>query len=216
MTMELIRNWYNGTRDFAIGVSLFETLGGSPDLVALLKKGATIFAIEKLEQALLQIYRGQAPVQETASSPTVAPYEGPGEKAPADPVLRELYLRKVALHKEKDHLRSRLEQFPNDQERGAAAHRILKIRDEITGIWQTEDYYRQHQRLPTNVSGVTDPGMLMHRRTIVNGNIRRLRALLKKDPDNTGHQKSMAKFAAEYAVLKAQIKKYREHGKTAR
>jgi hypothetical protein len=142
------------------------------------------------------------------ASEELAEYCFPRNNSSSDPIVEELFRQKSALHKEKDLLRHNLKHYPNDTERGVAAHQILKLRRQITAIWAKEVYYQQHGRLPEDDAGVTDPAMLKHRRHIVNGNIRRLRSLLKKG-ENASFRASLNKFEAEYAELKEKIKKFK-------
>jgi len=210
--MDFIKEWYNGTQDYSLGVSIYTRLGNDEVLKRLLKKGPTPFLVDRLREELLNLIEG-TPGADLAAS-LHSPTDLLGENAdtlsrepPKDETLQKLYERKRILHKEKDLLRHTLEGTLNVADRGRMAFRILEIRDEITAIWNQEDHYRQFARLPEENPGVTDPNALKHRRHIVNSDIRRMRTLLKKDPQNQRVQERMARYEAEYEELKERIKK---------
>lgn len=208
--MELIRQWYNGGRDYLVGVQLYLQYGQDNALKALFQGACTPFRQEKLAEELKALLVGPAQLSISENHAPIESYELTSNIGSEDPIVEELYRQKAALHKQKDLLRHSLEAFGTDTERGVAAHQILRLRRQITEIWGKEIYYKQHKRLPEEDPGVTDPVALKHRRHIVNGNIRRLRSFLKKFPDHQGYRTSLEKFQREYASLQAKIKKYKE------
>ncbi len=204
--MDLIRQWYNGSREYTTGVQLYILWGTDDALKVFFRSGCTPFREQRLAEELkAMLVEPQSP---DVPIPTSA-FQLTSNIGSNDPIVEELYRKKSTLHKEKDILRHQLESFDNDAERGAAAHQIIKIRRQITEIWEHERYYRQHGRLPQDEIGVTDPAMLKHRRHMVKTNIRRLRSQLRKEPDNKSYKDSLAKFEREAAELDAKIKKYK-------
>jgi hypothetical protein len=203
--MELIRKWYNGSRNYAVGVQLYLQYGDDPALKAFFRNDHTPFREQKLAEELKALLLGDPP----HVSEEQAGHSFPRNNGSSDPIVEELFRQKSALHKEKDLLRHNLKHYPNDTERGVAAHQILKLRKQITAIWAKEQYYQQHGRLPEDDAGITDPAMLKHRRHIVNGNIRRLKSLLKQKGENASYRASLVKFEAEYAELKEKINKFK-------
>lgn len=212
--MELIRQWFNGSRDYSVGVQLYLQYGHDNALKAFFQGGQTPIREQRLAEELKALVIGTVQLSAPETDLTPASYELTNNIGSDDPVVEDLYRQKAALHKQKDLLRHNLDNFPSDSERGAAAHQILRFRRQITAIWEKEIYYKQHGRLPEEEAGVTDPVALKHRRHIVNGNIRRLRSLLKKFPDHQGYKASLEKFQREYASLQTKIKKYKQltHG----
>lgn len=204
---EAIIEWYNGSQDYAAGVAIYAMVGVDAALLSLLQSTESEFAAGRLREELLRIYHG---VEHDALPSTVGEgwhTEGatPAEKAGRDAVQETLHQEKVRLYKEMDLLRHHLPNYPSDQERGAAAHQILKLSDQISGILRQEEYYRQHATLPQAASVVTDPGMLKHRRELVGNYIRRYRSLLKKDPGNAKHREILAQYELERSDIQHQI-----------
>lgn len=199
-----IRDWYNGAQDYWQGITLFAMSGADPALLALMRQGPTPFTTQRLKDELLRIFNTGQPADEKQTA--TAPETPPGLK---DPVLQELYDQKVALHKEKDMLRAQLKFFPTDEERGVAAHRILTLRDAITAVWATEDYYKLHGRLPEADPGVTDPAMLKLRRERANSYVRRYRNLVKKFPGNEKFLAKLQHWEQQYEQLKEKVNKYK-------
>lgn len=210
MHLDRIKQWYNGIQDFQQGITLLAAAGGDEGLIALLSRGATEFSTRRLREELLRIYeKARQGNTFSGAEKGMMPPPQPSVDSAGDPILEELYHRKVAIHKEKDLLRAQLELFPNDEQRGAAAHRILQLREEITAIWDLETTYKESGRLPEGDPGVTDPGMLQLRLERVGGYVRRYRNQVKNNPGSQRYRDKLAYWMDQYKKLKEKVKNYK-------
>jgi hypothetical protein len=208
---EIIKAWLRGSKNYIAGVALFKLYGNNHEMLQFFLKGVTPFRQQRLQESLSVLVSDQAPKAVgsdvipdalTVTQPTTTK---------SDPKLLEMNRQKVILSREKDELRAALEDFETDQERGEAAFRILEIRHTLTGIWEIEEYYKTHGRLPVNSDHlITDLHNLKHHRSRINGNLRRIRSQLKKAPYNVAKKELLAKWEAEYAQIKQSIKTQQE------
>lgn len=205
---ELIKAWLGGAQNYSAGVVLLKQYGKDAQLLQFLQSGITPYRQQRLKDALTDLASGQAiPESQPGTDTLQDPAEVSTVTAQDAPKLLELHRQKVVLHREKDELRARLEGIQSDQERGQTAFRILDIRQIITGIWQIEEYYKQHQRFPENSDHIiTDVQNLKLHRSRINGNLRRIRSQLKQDPNNPTKHRLLAKWEAEYRQIKESIK----------
>lgn len=197
----VIKAWINGTRSYGPGVQLYLQYGTDDDLKTFFMGEKTPFREKKLLEELTLLFRFGANAAPSGNNPVEA--SDVKTAAPTDESLLRLYNKKIALYREKDLLRSRLESYQSDFERGIAAHRILQLRREISAIWAAEEYFRTHGRMPEQSAGqVTSERDIKYQITLANGNLRRIRAQLKKDPTNSRYLKGKAKWEAKWEELK--------------
>lgn len=207
---EIIKAWLRGAKNYTQGVAIYKQFGQDLDLLQFFLKGITPFRQQRLQEALSALSSGQVPERSAGQDDPDLPAE-PAAATKDTPLLQELHRKKVVLSREKDELRGLLEGFETDKERGEAAFRILEIRQIITGIWDMEQHYKQHGRLPENSDHlITDLQNLKHHRSRINGNLRRVRAQLKKTPNDPTKKALLSKWEAEYKQVKQSIKQQQE------
>lgn len=82
---EVIRQWLNGNREYFTGVILLARAGGSPDLIAVLKKGPNDFRTKKLLEELKKF------VQTPTFQPSTLKSELSTHKSPSPTLNPQLY-----------------------------------------------------------------------------------------------------------------------------
>ena len=202
---ELIRIWLNGSKNYQAGVVLYDRYGASDDLKSFFSSGCTPYRETRLLKELTDLV---APIgSEDPADMEMINVEAPATVAITDPILLKIHDEKVILHKQKDALRYTLSRLASDRERGLAAHKILQYRREISAVWEREQHYKQFGQLPDDGSNmINSEHDIKYHRARTNGNVRRYRSLLKKDPDNIKHQRLLVKWEAEWKQTKQTIK----------
>lgn len=170
--MKEIREWLeNGGQPYAQGVALYAAHGSSRVVLSALQYGETEFTRHKLRVELGRLVEG-APAAPAPAPAAVAPVAGP--PAPADETLR---YQRSSWYAERHRLHAQLELLPTDEERRAAAERILVLSELLTASYQPAAAPAPRPDL----SGLSDQGEI---RRLLN-NLRPQRTRLKKNPART-------------------------------
>lgn len=146
--MNSIQQWLLGGKEWAVGVALYNTYGDNELFKQALKQGESPYRKERLVKHLQELSK-KAPQQET-----VKPVHEPQVKkvvvgkavlqenkveAEKDPYREEW----LPIYKEMMNLHARLEDMTPD-ERGEAAHEILRLERRMMYIWWKRDYYLKY------------------------------------------------------------------------
>ncbi|MDR6565453.1 hypothetical protein [Chitinophaga ginsengisegetis] len=206
---EVIRIWLNGSKNYLAGVALYDRYGGSDDLKSFFASGCTPYRESRLLKELTDLVTPT--VKDDPVDTEMTTIEAPAAVEITDTTLLKLHEEKVLLHKQKDALRYNLSRYTSDRERGIIAHRILQYRREISAVWEREQYYKQYGHLPDDGSKqINSEHDLKYHRSRTNGNARRYRSLLNKDPNNIKYQQLLAKWEGEWTQTKQSIKEQKK------
>jgi hypothetical protein len=202
MSRDAIVEWLRGDRNYDRGRQLYEELGDDVFLKRLFAMGSTVFNREKLEATLRKMVHGTG--DGAAGPKEVMPgkvkYQEPTnkefEQLPED--VRKLKKEGDLLFKEMSHLHSRLMDM-KDEERGAAALRILALAKELRSIWSKLDHYAEHGKLPdavkVEVKAMSVAEAMVRRNT--------LRSYLSRNPDSVKAEKWKAELEGCEKIIKS-------------
>jgi hypothetical protein len=154
-----LKKWIEGNKkDYDLGVSIFESLGGSKTLLRLFKLSPSKFNHQKLTAKLQEFYDAlPVETQKTELPKTVSlPAAGPSKQIPAE--LEPIYALKLAAFKKMAALHQHLCSIKGNGQKAIESR--LKIQKEILQqdelneqCWDKIHYYEKHGKLPVDESG---------------------------------------------------------------
>lgn len=207
--VQIIKNWLNGSQNFRVGVTLYNTFGTNPALKNLLAKGETPFCknllIEELQKLIDKGIPVELPVEPIQKEVGVMPDSADGVlqalKNEWMPVYQEMQYKRHQLDKEFEH--------PNSEAaityRKPLAFEILALEQQCIQIWAKRDYYVKEGKLPfvpeTKLVVPTDPTEVGNMIYNIKRYIRRERLKLKKEPGNAKVAQRYKEFLAQHKQL---------------
>jgi hypothetical protein len=210
-----IKQWLIGDRDYNLGVALYAAHGGEERMNKMFAQGFSDYRQQKLIEAMIELEKTIASPLPIISPPKFKPVvvsevQLPEERVPEekDPYRSEW----LPLFMERNHLRARLKDFPNDIDRGSAAFKILELQRQCEAIWQKRDYFlRTGQHMPPPTAGdiVTDPSKLQSSLLNIRSNISKAKKILEEDPGNTRASTRLQKYLSEKLAIEAQLQAHK-------
>jgi hypothetical protein len=168
-----IHKWLKGNKkDYNLGVSIFESQGGSPVLLKLFKKGESAFNLQTLKDQLQNLANVQpqvsAPVKDQSAPVTpvtepVAPTQEPAELKHIYELKLGAFKKMAALHQ---HMATITGNTPKAIEtRLKFALEIMQLDELNKQCWDKIFYFKKHGKLPVDPSGFY-PDMLTIRELV--------------------------------------------------
>lgn len=220
--MDSIRNWFNGSQHYGIGVALYQVHGKDSALKEALKQGESPYRRRRLTEALKLILdatltaesipTSAAKAQETKPAVPTTPTKSADTHSHTQPEHDKdpYYTKWNPLFKEKQHLRSRLDMVETDEERGAMAFRVLELEREIKNYWDLRDYFLKNGVHKPEVTGqpeqVTDHNALTGRLMTVRTYISKAKGKLKKNPNDFKATTRLKEYQDELELLESKLK----------
>ena len=200
--MELISNWLDGNKHYAVGRAIYKALGSDTALHDMFDKGYSDYNQLRLEQELRAIIDGGREIVPCIRPETVE------MQAPSvtDPILEAIYQEWKPQYMKMNYLRHELDRFEGDDEasvtqRKERAVEILQLEKKLNKQWADSNYYKEHGNLPNLPEREnpipTDPVDLANAINNCKRNIRRSRKRTEVNPDH-----------AEYMQLYLNHKEY--------
>lgn len=213
-TVESIKDWLNSSRNYNVGLALYLVHGSNEALKTALKQGESPYRKEKLLAALQELWEGAKgePARANPLPLRVLPLKTGGEFKNLQPDHdKDIYYNLwQPLYKEMMHLRSKLPLFPNDDERGAAAFRILFLEKTCRKYWRMRDYFLQNGvEMPEETGkpdATTDFNVLTRRLMTLRTYQTRENKALKKDPLNLKARERLDKWEKEMKEIELKLK----------
>ena len=156
-----IHKWLKGNKkDYSLGVSIFESQGGSPVLLKLFKKGESPFTRKTLTDQLQKLANAKpkvsAPV--TPLSTPVTPISAPVTQSQEPPELKHIYELKLGAFKKMaalhQHMATIMGNSPKAIEtRFKYAQEIMQLDELNKQCWDKIFYFKKHGKLPADPSG---------------------------------------------------------------
>ena len=196
-SMDLVRAWLKGSKDYNTGVTLYLQFGADPLLKQSFRnEKETPFKKNKLLQVMQDLAANHTPVvhaepAETSTTGFLPAYQQvrrwPGEQL-KDELELELWNAYREKIKTQDLFRHALLRMTSDAERREACEKIIRLDDEMDDIILQRDHYQQHGRLPDEPlkDYEVDPLRIATRITSLTRYIRREKGNIVKKPGDTG------------------------------
>jgi len=166
-------------QSYAQGVALYEAHGKSRVVLTALRRGESEFTRQKLREELQKLAQA-APARPAANVPARAPVAASpvatSDKPGAD-VPEQVRLARSSWYAERHRLHATLELLATDEERRAAAERIIVLSTQLTASYQAPDLAPPPAPGP-DLAALTDQGEI--RRLLAN--LRPQVSKLKKNP----------------------------------
>ncbi len=146
--MKLIEDWLTGKRNFMTGRSIYKVIGKDEALKKLFAKGETVFAKNKLNEALENLIFTPAAV---LSAEDLSLSEMPHED---DAVLQSIEAGWKEKYARMNLLRHKLDEYGTDNSQETITScepickEVLTLEKEINALWKQRDHYKQHGQLP--------------------------------------------------------------------
>lgn len=237
-----IRQWLASSRDYYAGVRLYAALGPNEILKRTLSHGPGSYNTGCLLEELQALARsvGDVDVADVViNSPTSMSATSPAPIAPATPrvsapqpastaprpaallghtapseALEALKAARRPVFDERTQLHARLDLLPDD-ERAAAALRILELTEQLDASFAAEEYLKQHGRLPPAPAAKSAPDALpadlsalsLAELRVLRSNKATVVSKIKKKP---GRADELPAAAADLERLDAAIKALRD------
>lgn len=148
---QLVSDWLNSQRSFAVGATLFKQLGGSSAKAALFLKGETTVRREMLIDAMIALQSTLA-AQETpavvAAKAVVAILSDDRYKE-SPPEVQAMVARVKHLYKEGQAMKSKLLLVATKFERGVLANQIRDCDEVATNLLEEIDFFKVYGYLPS-------------------------------------------------------------------
>lgn len=186
--MELIKKWLSGSRNYHIGVVLYNQFGKDEKLKQYFKGSPDNIKQDRLAKELSALQ--QKPIEALLPALNSEADEMPESK---DPALKALKNEWSPLYQRMQYLRHELDRYTGNtadviEKRRPIAKEILQLEQDCMEIWARRDYYLKHKTLP-NISKEedpipTDPVELGKKIETLKRNIRRNKKLSEQHPDN--------------------------------
>jgi len=199
-----LKKWIEGNKkDYALGVAIFESYGGSPTLLRLFKKSESSFNKEKLKAQLEEIYNKQVfpadpntfktngiwpsktPPKTVRSEPTLPSIQ---KEIPAE--LKIIYDLKLSSYKKSSAIHQQLSTIKGKSD--AANESRLKLVIQIMQLdelneqcWDKIYYYEKHGKLPLDESGFYPEQLTIRELVQLEKAIPTYITKLSKDANNT-------------------------------
>jgi hypothetical protein len=206
-----IKNWLKSSKDYNIGVALYNAHGSNDAVKKMFAQGESPYRLQRLVtelQALSKTIEQDAPI---VLEPKYEPVNVQTMQLPENAVPPELdkYLGEwKPLYMERNHLRARLRDAKDDIERGKMAHQILLLQDQLQAIWERRDYeLRTGEPMPIvkKREPVTDPKKLQRHVLNLRSYISKAKKALDKNPENEKISKRLAQLETELAETLKQM-----------
>lgn len=185
-----IKEWLNGSRDYSLGVALYEAHGTDEGLKQMFAQGFSQYRQQRLVAALQEL-KEHPTIVELPSEPrtiTVAVNEAvlPENLVPAE---RDPYRQRwLPLYQQMNYLRHQLRTAADDTKRGEMAHEILSLEEKCYQIWEERDYFIKYgQPVPNMVTDtitVTDRNELHRKLMNYRTYITKAKKCLKENPED--------------------------------
>lgn len=203
--MLLIDRWIKGKRNFIVGRVLYDVYGQDKSIKALLRKGNSAFAAQRLLQALEEVNKqpAKAIVHEVAEATLFMPMPNG-----TDEVLISLEAEWKPLYARMNLLRHKLDEYDESNSKEAIeacepiCKEILVIEQQVMQVWKKRNYYVQHGQLPfvqdVNDDVPTDPLELANYINNLKKSIRRNRLEMNKPGADAAYAQRYVKYQEIY------------------
>ena len=191
--MELIHNWLNGSKHFAVGRAIYKALGSDAALTEMFDKGYSDYNQLTLERELRAILEPlgtrEMPCERNEAEEMKPPIVN-------DEVLEKIYEDWKPEYIKMNYLRHELDQFDGTGEvlaniRKPIATEILMIEKKLIKKWADSDYYKENGHLPNIPSREYHiPENPVELANLINNckrNIRRNRQRMEKGEETTDY-----------------------------
>jgi hypothetical protein len=150
--MELIHNWLNGAKHFAVGRAIYKALGSDAALNDMFSLGYSDYNQLTLERELRAIVEPHNTRQLPCERDETLEMKPPAPEI-KDPMLEAIYEEWKPQYMKMNYLRHELDQFEGTSEvlaniRRPIATEILMIEKKLTKQWADSDYYKEFGHLP--------------------------------------------------------------------
>lgn len=175
--MNAIRDWFNSSRSYQLGVALFDCHSDNAELKQVFAQGSSTFRHKLLVTELRKLLDAAERIEVTLPPASSSEPEPPKEiivqrdKMPETivPPEKDPYREQwMPLFKEMNMLRYRLRVVTSDPERGEMAFRILELEAQCQKWWDMRDYFlrtgtHQPEETEDKADTVTDRNALQKR-----------------------------------------------------
>jgi hypothetical protein len=210
MSDVVLKAWLNGARNYNIGATLYRLYGKDEELKKHFALGETPARKAKLLDTIKQLCGiTTAPTNTPPTRQHISTQTIPGKNDTAAVV--ELKGQARPLLKQRDALHAKLLMYATDEERGAAALKILDLDDEIDAIYDKVRYIEQHGKLPPPVMAfdpITDEKKWEPRYQTLGRYVTRYTDKLKKDPKNIKYKTLRDKYEQEQIYYAKKLGKW--------
>lgn len=200
--MKLIIKWLSGTKNFHIGVVLYNQFGNDARLKKYFEGLPDSIKQKKLEAELSELLKKPKAILATPLVNTELDAMPPSP----DPVLEALRNEWHPLYQRMNYLRHELDRFEGNKPEAIAmrkpiAFEILQIEKQCMKIWTRRDHYLEYGSLPEvkpNLDPLPeDPVELGRMIETLKKNIRRNKSLSLKHPDKTNYPLKVKDYEAQ-------------------
>lgn len=194
MPIPEIEHWLQGSRDYGIGVKLFEHFGQSNFLKQMFAKGETDFNQERLQDELRQLSEAVPDAQQAQVMFKIA---SSSEYDALPEQIKKLEQEKTEKFKRMAYLHSQLLNQKTDKQRYELAKEILELDRFLQDAWAKLDHYAEHGTMPAEekieIKEASPTQQLIRRNN--------LRTYISKFEDDSAKQKKVIKWKAELKAL---------------
>lgn len=221
--MESIKDWLNGSRNYNVGLALYLAYGTDAALKTALQQGESAYRKGRLLDALQELWENAPAHHKKSIRALTAPQVIPSQTAPqqvqapvAYPSPRQsqddpYYNDWHPLYKEMMSLRAKLALYPTDDERGAAAFRILDLETACKYYWKRRDYYLQNGvAMPEDSPKpdvVTDRNEMKAQQLNLRTYVTRYKKKLKDNPHDIKAQEKLDEYTRRLAQVDKQLER---------
>lgn len=221
VSKSIIHQWLIGKRGWVAGVALYKLYGSDARLKSALLQGESPFRKQLLANAMSEMV---ADYEEDTTGAEIAPVQKEPEHQAV--IVGDKQMEEFAVSEKEDPYRSewlppyiemnnlcaRLRDMPTKEERGKAAHKILRLEQICISIWERRDYYSRtglHMPKPetSGLDIVTNPNVLHKKLGNLRSSISKANTEIRKNPMNAKASARLLKYEGERNFIIDQLNK---------